>query len=104
VRHVFSPRDTHRALELASIRRVLEINYGRWGFQERVSLGAVHEAFAIHSGGFRDCRLHRKIRCGTKLSVVRLLRSRAGRFQELQVRNIATMLGRRAWDWRELWT
>jgi len=36
--------------------------------------------------------------------MVRLLRSREGRFQELQVRNIATMFGRRARDWRELWT
>jgi hypothetical protein len=29
------------------------------GFQ--VSLGAVHEAFTIHSGSFRGCRLHSKI-------------------------------------------
>jgi hypothetical protein len=36
--------------------------------------------------------------------MVCLLRSREGRFQELQVRNIATMFGRRARDWRELWT
>jgi hypothetical protein len=36
--------------------------------------------------------------------VVCLLRSWEGRFQELQVRNIATVFGRRPRDWRELWT
>jgi hypothetical protein len=36
--------------------------------------------------------------------MVRLLRSGEGWLPELQIRNIATMLGRCARDWRELWT
>jgi hypothetical protein len=47
------------AIRRASSRKVLEINYGRWGFQERVSSGAVHEAFAIYCGSFRGCLARR---------------------------------------------
>jgi hypothetical protein len=36
--------------------------------------------------------------------VVRLLQYRGWRFDELRLRNVATMLGRRAWDCWQLWT
>jgi len=57
---------------IAEGRHEMEINYERWGFQERVSLGAVHEAFAIHTGDFRGCCLHQKTRRGAKLLLVHL--------------------------------
>jgi hypothetical protein len=61
-----------------------------------------HEAFANYHGCPRSYRLHRKIRAGAKRWVVRLLQSGRDGRQELRVRNIATMLGRRARDWRKL--
>ena len=43
------------------------------GFSAEVTLGAAHEAFAVHPGSFHACRLHRKTRrSGTKLPLLHL--------------------------------
>jgi len=69
-----------------------------------VQMGDCHEAFAIHPGSFRCCHMHGNTCGGAKRWVVRLLRSRPKWLQELQVRDIAAMLGRCARCWRELLT
>jgi hypothetical protein len=66
------------------------------------SPGDYHEKFRVHSWRVCRSRLLRKTRCGAKLCVVCLLRSRGGRGHELRVRNISTMFGRCERGGREL--
>jgi hypothetical protein len=76
----------------AAIRRASSAQVGikAWmcGIHSSGLPGGGHEIFAYRRGCFRSYRLHRKTRRGAKRRMVRLLRYRGWRLEELRVRNL----------------